>query len=128
MIEDIEDDMALDFGWLEVRHKIKEDMGYDKLPDLNAVLLLIGIQELGRWRKTYSKQEKQDLMHVAACRLLSAEGYYSFLGRDDEGWPHWKMEKPLTTSGLKNQEVLLKQLIVQYFKELNQEYKELNIV
>lgn len=108
-----------EFKWLEVRHKVKEAMGYDKPPELNAVLFLVGIQELGQLKEVFTKEEKQDLMHIAVCRLLSYEGYYEFEGIDSDGWPHWKVAKPLTLTGVKEQEQLLKELLVRYFNDLN---------
>ena len=74
-----------DFAWLRIRHLIKDRFGKESLPDLNAILFLIGIQELGRWKAQFTKEEKQDLMHIAVCRLLSYEGYYEFVGRDADG-------------------------------------------
>ena len=117
----IMEDWQLDFEWLEVRHKVKSFLKRDQLPDLNGILLLIGIQELGRWKAQFTKEEKQDLMHVAACALLSFDGIYEFEGRDADGWPHYKLLKPLTTKGVKEQELLLKKQIIQYFKAWEEE-------
>lgn len=105
-----------DFEWLRVRHWVKEKMGHDALPDLNAILFLIGIQELGHVKDQFSKEEKQDLMHIAVCRLLSEDGYYEFEGLDTEGWPHWKPLRPFTVKGLKDQESVLIQKVIRYFK------------
>ncbi|HRI01046.1 MAG TPA: hypothetical protein PK006_08340 [Saprospiraceae bacterium] len=107
----------LDFEWLKVRHWIKDRFRKSDLPDLNAILLLIGIQELGMLKEKWTKEEKQDLLHIASCRLLSQEGYYSFKGLDADGWPHYDLLKPFTIKGLKEQEVFLKQQIIQYFKQ-----------
>ena len=111
----------LDFEWLKVQHIVKKYFNRETLPDMNAVLFLIGIQELGRWKSSFTKEEKQDLMHIAVCRLLSYDGYYEFLGRDADGWPHYKTIKPFTQKGVEEQELLLKQRVIQYFKELNAE-------
>ncbi|MEM7103050.1 MAG: hypothetical protein AAF502_07980 [Bacteroidota bacterium] len=111
----------LDFEWLRVRHMIKDLFKREKLPDLNAILLLIGIQELGRMQDNFSKEEKQDLMHVAVCELLSHEGYYAFKGRDADGWPHYEALKPVKEKGIKAQSVLLKESIIRYFRNLKQE-------
>lgn len=110
-----------DFEWLQLRHRIKDRFKRDQLPDLNALLFLIGIQELGRWQARFSKEEKQDLMHIAICRLLSSEGFYRFAGRDADGWPHYERNQLLPPLNLKEQEELLKRNILHYFRELEEE-------
>lgn len=110
-------DWELDFEWLKVQHLVKDALKRDALPDMNAILFLIGIQELGRWKTQFTKEEKQDLMHVAVCHLLSYDGYYAFKGRDDDGWPHYEAVKPFRQKGPKEQEEFLKMKVVQYFKE-----------
>lgn len=109
----------LDFEWLKVRHFVKDSLRRDNLPDLNAILFLIGIQELGAVKSHFSKEEKQDLMHIAVCRLLSEEGYFEFEGIDAEGWPHWKPLRPVPVKGLIDQEELLKEKIIAYFRQLS---------
>ncbi|MEM8526093.1 MAG: hypothetical protein AAGG68_15750 [Bacteroidota bacterium] len=107
----------LDFEWLRVQHLVKDAMNKERLPDLNAILFLIGVQELGRVQPTFSKEEKQDLMHIAVCQLLSEDGYFEFEGRDADGWPHYKSLQPLNIDGVKAQELLLKEKVIAYFKE-----------
>lgn len=107
----------LDFNWLRVRHFVKDSLGHDRLPDMQAVLMLIGVQELGRWRKDFSKEEKQDLMHIGTCEVLAADGFYTFTHRDADGWPHYRAERPVETEGHVAQERLLKTKIIQYFAE-----------
>lgn len=111
------EEWELDFEWLKIRHFIKKRFGRDQLPDLNAILFIIGIQELGRWQNQFTKEEKQDLMHIAICRLLSYQSYYTFEGRDADGWPHWKLLKPIKAHGMDDQEALLKENVIRYFKE-----------
>ncbi|MEZ5042668.1 MAG: hypothetical protein R2828_22410 [Saprospiraceae bacterium] len=111
------EEWELDFEWLKIRHFIKKRFGRDQLPDLNAILFIIGIQELGRWQNQFTKEEKQDLMHIAVCRLLSYQSYYTFEGRDADGWPHWKLLKPIKAQGMDDQEALLKENVIRYFKE-----------
>jgi hypothetical protein len=95
---------------------IEESVG--KRPkDLNAVLFLIGVQELGKGAINYSKEEKQDLMHIAICKLMSLEGYYQLEGVDQEGWPHWKLIKKLPHFDLMEQEKLLKVQALEYFEQ-----------
>ena len=108
-----------DFEWLQVRHLVQKTMGRDQLPDLNGILYLIGIQELGRWPDQFQKEEKQDLMHIAVCQLLSQDGFYRFSGRDADGWPHFELVKPLEVKGVQEQEEFLKTKVIQYFKKMD---------
>lgn len=84
--------------------------------DLNAVLFLIGVQELGKGPIRFSKEAKQDLMHIAVCRVLSSSGYYTFEGLDKDGWPQWTLVKPIPYGDLLAQENFLKEHIIQYFQ------------
>lgn len=108
-------DLSLQKEWVALLYKIKELTG--KRPaDLNAVLFLIGVQELGKGNRAFSKEEKQDLMHIAICKVLSLAGYYALEGLDEEGWPHWKLIKKLPKFDLIEQEKLLKIQILEYFQ------------
>jgi hypothetical protein len=110
-----------DFEWLRVRHIVKKALNRDQLPDFQAVLFLVGVQELGRFPKErFTKEEKRDLMHVAVCTLLEKDGYFEFIGRDQDGWPHFKEIKPLEISGDKEQEAFLIKKIIQYFHSYNE--------
>ncbi len=60
--------------WWRLEEKMIQRFG--KKPDLEAILFLIGIQEFGDIRQKYTKEQKQDLMHVAVCSLLAQSGYY----------------------------------------------------
>lgn len=103
------------YEWEELRIWFKTTFG--KKPDLNAILYLIGMQELGKGVRNFTKEEKQDLMHIAVCRLLSMSGYYEFEGIDQDGWPHYKLNTALPPLPIKEQETLLKRHIVEYFKQ-----------
>lgn len=110
-----------DFHWQRIRHLLKARFRRESLPDLNAILFIIGIQELGRWKQQFTKEEKQDLMHIAVCRLLSTEGYYEFIGRDADGWPHYELRRPVPGGEVAEQEALLQAKIIEYFEELENE-------
>ncbi|GAB3766289.1 hypothetical protein [Spirosoma pomorum] len=84
--------------------------------DLNAVLFLIGVQELGQGPKRFSKEAKQDLMHIAVCRVLSQSGYYTFDGYDQDKWPQWTQLKPIPSGDLVAQENFLKEHVLLYFQ------------
>lgn len=115
------EDWEFDFEWLKVRHIVKETLKHESLPDLNIVLLMIGIQELGFWKKGFTKEEKQDLMHIGVCHLLSYDEHYEFVGRDTEGWPHYQLKKAINAKGEKVQERILKEKAILYFRELEGE-------
>jgi hypothetical protein len=88
---------------------------FGKLPDMEGMLFLIGLNELGAPDAKFSKEQKQDLMHIAVCSLLCQEGYYEPAGRDADGWPHFHEVARPVFSDLKGQEQLLKECIVRYF-------------
>lgn len=108
MMADFEQRWALAESFLKDR--------FQKVPDMEGILYLIGINELGRLpeRKRFSKEQKQDLMHVAVCRLLSLRGIFEFEGRDKDGWPHFRQVEALPVHGLEQQEQLLRQCVLEY--------------
>ncbi len=112
-----EEIQALEEDWSDLQEDLAENFG--QKPDLQALLFLIGIQELGQIRRKFSKEQKQDLMHIAICHLMSLEGYFEFSHRDDDGWPHYTALKPAPelTQGVEKQGFLLKRLAVKYFDE-----------
>ena len=109
-------DLELERNWQKLRVNLKEIIGR-KPKDLNAILVLIGVQELGKGTAEFTKEQKQDLMHIAICKILSYSGYYELEGLDEDGWPHWKNIKELPHFDLLEQEQLLKMHIIEYFDE-----------
>ncbi|MAP55779.1 hypothetical protein [Altibacter sp.] len=85
--------------------------------DLDAVIYLVGVQELGQLHRKFKKDEKLNLMHIAICRLLEPFGYYEFDYFDEQGWPHYKIVEQLPPLKAGEQSVLMKEAIVQYFLE-----------
>lgn len=85
--------------------------------DLEAILMLIGVQELGRGVRRFKKDEKLDLMHVGICRVLSPFGYYEFSEKDGDGWPHYKAVKKLPHLTDNEQKELMWRAVVTYFEE-----------
>lgn len=102
--------------WRQLQKEIQST--FDKKIDINGALFLIGIQELGKGFKTFTKEQKQDLMHIANCRVLSPSGYYELEGLDKDGWPHWKNVNPLPVLNLEEQDLFLKHHIVLYFTDI----------
>lgn len=89
---------------------------FDKKPDLESVLFLIGLQEIGIKAK-YTKEQKQDLMHVAVCTVLAPSGFYELIEMDKEGWPHFKQLKAMPDMNPIEQENFLKDHVLLYFEE-----------
>ncbi|SFC52312.1 hypothetical protein SAMN05421780_106114 [Flexibacter flexilis DSM 6793] len=104
----------IDQDWGRVEHYIRQLTG--KKPDLNAALFLIGVQELGKGALHFSKEQKQDLMHIGTCVVLERSGYYQFEGHDKDGWPHWVALKKTPLLTLAEQEKFLKIHIIDYFR------------
>ena len=111
----IKKDLELERAWNALVLELERVIG-KKPKDLNTVLFLIGVQELGRGKKVFEKEEKQDLMHIGICKVLSLSGYYELEGLDEEGWPHWKMARKLPHFDLLEQEKLLKMHVIEYFE------------
>ncbi len=109
-------DLDLERQWNYLLTEIDKQI-QKKPKDLNEVLFLIGVQELGRGAQRFEKEEKQDLMHIAICKVLSLAGYYELEGLDKDGWPHWKLIKKLPHFDLLEQEKLLKMHVIEYFEK-----------
>lgn len=114
----VKDDIQSRWWALEEKLMIR----FGKKPDMEAILFLIGIQEVGDFRTKFTKEQKQDLMHVAVCSLLSPSGYYELEMVDEEGWPHYRQLKTLPVFNFVEQENFMKDHILLYFE--NQELNE----
>ncbi|MCU0338345.1 MAG: hypothetical protein MUE30_00550 [Spirosomaceae bacterium] len=109
-------DIEVETTWEELRETLASILG-KKPADLNSVLFLIGVQELGKGALNFTKEQKQDLMHIAICKVLSLSGFYELEGLDSDGWPHWRSTQKLPHFNLLSQETLLKVHVIRYFKE-----------
>ena len=103
--------------WNQLQKRIAEDFDTD-LPDMKVMLFLIGVQELGQGPKKFTKRQKEELMHIATCKLFSQMGFYELEGADQDGWPHWKLVKQIPSYTLMEQEMLMKSLVVTYFDDM----------
>ena len=101
--------------WWNLEARLVEKFG--KKPDLETILFLIGIQELGGKNEKFTKEQKQDLMHVAVCTVLMPSGYYELEKKDEEGWPHFRQLKPMPEMNTFEQENFLKDHVLLYFEE-----------
>jgi hypothetical protein len=101
--------------WWNLEAKLAER--FEKKPDMEAILFLIGVQELGNIRDKFSKEQKQDLMHIAVCSLFAQSGYYELEGVDQDGWPHFRQLKVLPVMNMAEQENFMKDHILLYFEK-----------
>ncbi len=109
-------DLDFEKRWRKLLQGLGELLG-KKPSDLNAVLFIIGVQELGKGPRHFSKEEKQDLMHIATCKVLSLSGFYKLDFIDQDGWPHWKLKNSLPHLDTAEQEKMLKIHVLEYFEE-----------
>ena len=110
-------DEVLKQQWNEVVVIISNRFADGEELDLDAIIYIIGLQELGKISLNIQKDEKINLMHIAICRLLEPYGYYEFDFYDEDGWPHYKVLEKLPPLKAGEQSVLMKEAIVQYFIE-----------
>lgn len=104
--------------WADLQQRIAEDFDTD-LPDIKVMLFLIGVQELGQGPRKFTKRQKEELMHIANCKLFSQMGFYELEGADQDGWPHWKLVKTIPNYTMLEQEMIMKTLIINYFEDMN---------
>ena len=109
----VQDDLQT--RWWKLEEKMMERFG--KKPDVEAILFLIGIQEFGQIKEKFTKEQKQDLMHIAVCKLLAQSGYYELEKTDEDGWPHFKQLKAMPEMTTIEQENFLKDHILLYFED-----------
>ncbi len=109
-------DIQLKEDYERVLEILSSKFGDGEQLNLDAIIYLIGVQELGKGAVEFKKDDKVNLMHIAICRLLEPFGYYEFDFFDNDGWPHYKVleELPILKAG--EQTVLMKEAIVLYFK------------
>jgi len=110
-------DIQLKERWDLIVDKLSNQFADGDVLDLDAIIYLIGVQELGQLDRAFKKDHKLDLMHIAICKLLMPYGYYEFDYVDEEGWPHYKIKEELPNLKAGEQSVLMKEAIVNYFVE-----------
>lgn len=92
------------------------ETNFGKKPDMNAMLFIIGMRELGYLDESnFKKDDKVSLMHIAVCKLLSYSGHYELVGKDEDGWPHWELKNKMPDMSLLEQESYIREHIIEYF-------------
>ncbi len=102
--------------WNNIVKELSQKFADGDEMDLDSIIFLIGVQELGLGLRKFKKDEKINLMHIAICRLLEPYGYYKFTGRDDDGWPHFEIMESLPALKAGEQSYLMKEAVVMYFE------------
>ena len=105
--------------WNNLKTKLSVDFSDNEIIDIDSIIFLIGIQELGQFQKRFNKQKKLEVIHIAVCKLLSDYGYYEYDYTDNDGWPHYKLIKKLPNLKAGEQTILMKKAIINYFIKSN---------
>lgn len=104
----------LEKKWRELVTEIS--VNFEEKLDLQSILFNIGLQELNLGYLKLKKDQKIEVMHIAICTLLEPYGYYEFIGKDDDGWPHFENINQLPPLNETEQEELIKEAIIDYFQ------------
>ena len=113
-------DELLKRRWENLVRQLSNQFADGEVLDLDAIIYLVGLQELSQLNRTFKKDEKINLMHIAICKLLEPYGYYEFDYVDVDGWPHYTPKEKLPSLKAGEQSVLMKEALVHYF--LNNDY------
>lgn len=106
--------------WERIQQEVSDKFGGGETLDLEAIIYLIGVQELGQGHRRFSKDEKINIMHIAICKLLEPFGFYAFEYFDEDGWPHYKVIDQLPSLRPGEQSVLMKEAVVMYFDHIDE--------
>ncbi|MGA0154653.1 MAG: hypothetical protein ACO3RO_05355 [Flavobacteriaceae bacterium] len=98
-------------------NKLTEQFSDGETLEVDQILFIVGLQELGQLHRKFSKDEKINVIHIAICRLLEPYGYYAFSHFDEDGWPHYNVIDQLPFLKAGEQSRLMKEALVQYFLE-----------
>tara|TARA_R110001592_G_scaffold339875_1_gene627797 strand:+ start:1083 stop:1415 length:333 start_codon:yes stop_codon:yes gene_type:complete len=107
-------DIDLNIEWVKVQLMVRKK--FDEILDIQSILFIIGLQELGMNYQEFKKEQKLDIIHIGVCTVLLPFGYYKKIGLDNDGWPHFKNVKKISNTMVgEEQELLMKRAIIKYF-------------
>lgn len=101
--------------WQRLQNKFKER--FDSEMEHDAILFMIGLQELEKPYQTYKKDQKLEVMHIGVCTVMEPFGFYEYKGRDEDGWPHWELKEKIPHLDAKQQNKFMNEAIIDYFKK-----------
>ena len=112
-------DQLLKNRWKKLVKVLTDKFSAGEPLDVEGILYLIGLQELGQIHRKFKKDDNVDLIHIGICTALEPFGYYRFDFFDEQGWPHFELREELPALKAGEQSILMKEAIVEYF--LNRE-------
>jgi hypothetical protein len=98
--------------WLKLEAALQERLGIQ--PDMDAILLFIGIRESGLPPKTFTETEKLNLRQIAVSTILVPARYYELIWVDDFGWPSFKELQRIPQMNLAERDVFLQPYVLMY--------------
>ena len=110
-------DEQLKRRWEELIQRLSDDFSDAEQLEMEGVLYLIGLQELGKIHDRFKKDDNVNIIHIGICTVLEPYGYYRFDYFDDDGWPHFVLVEELPVLKPGEQTLLVKEAIVDYFLE-----------
>jgi hypothetical protein len=108
-------DKKLKERWETLLVVLSERFSDGEALDVEGVLYLVGLQELGKVHRKMKKDDNVNLIHIGICSVLEPYGYYRFDFFDDEGWPHFELLEELPPLKPGEQSILMKEALVEYF-------------
>jgi hypothetical protein len=108
-------DQKLKERWDRLIHILSERFSEGEVLDVEGILYLVGLQELGQVHLKMKKDDNVNLIHIGICTVLEPFGYYRFDFFDEEGWPHFELLEELPPLKPGEQSVLMKEALVEYF-------------
>lgn len=105
----------LEQRWQSLLHTLQAKQSIT--PDIDSVLLLIGIRESGLPPKAFTSYEKTTLVQMAVCTVLVPGRYYELFWVEDGGWPHYKQLTREPEMTPQQREAFLKPYILQYVEK-----------
>ena len=115
-------DELLKKRWETLQNRLSTQFADGDTMELDAIIYLVGVQELGKPQAKFKKDDKVNLIHIGICTLLEPYGFYEFDFVDEDGWPHFNNISKLPVLKAGEQTVLMKEALVSYF--LKGEYIE----
>jgi len=108
-------DKKLKERWDRLISILNERFSDGETIDVDGVLYLVGLQELGQIHQKMKKDDNINLIHIGICTVLEPYGYYRFDFYDEDGWPHFELLEALPNLKPGEQSILIKEALVGYF-------------